>query len=93
MRSAARGVRNVDEQTGELKRMFVQDNYSGHKIGLLLLKHPIQLGKDPGYRKKRLDTQGNMRKTQELYRSSGFYKVPAHRFNPLKGTIYLEKVL
>ena len=30
---------------------------------------------------------------QNLYRSFGFYEIPSYRFNPIKGTVYMEKNL
>src|SRR6201996_9627826 len=31
------GIRKLDDETAELKRMFVKDEYRGHKIGAELL--------------------------------------------------------
>jgi putative acetyltransferase len=87
------GIRMLDEQTAELKRMFVKDTYRGHKIGVALLQQAIDMAKQLGYQKLRLDTLENMNKAQQLYRSFGFYEIPSYRFNPLAGTIYMEKEL
>jgi ribosomal protein S18 acetylase RimI-like enzyme len=87
------GVRKLDNQIAELKRMYVQNAYRGYQIGLRLLEQSIELAKELGYQKIRLDTLENMHKAQELYRSFGFYEIPSYRFNPLKGTIYMEKEL
>lgn len=87
------GVRKLDVDIAELKRMYVQSAYRGYHIGRELLKLSISLAKGLGYNKMRLDTLENMKKAQELYRSFGFYPIPAYRFNPLSGTIYMEKVL
>lgn len=87
------GIRQLDKETAELKRMFVQETYRGCHIGVELLKRSLQLAKDLGYKKIKLDTLKDMAKAQELYRSFGFYEVPPYRFNPLEGTIYMEKEL
>lgn len=87
------GVRKLDDQIAELKRMYVQSAYRGYQIGLRLLEHSIELARGLGYQKIRLDTLENMHNAQELYRSFGFYEIPSYRFNPLKGTIYMEKSL
>ena len=87
------GVRKLDDQIAELKRMYVQSAYRGFQIGLRLLEHSFALAKELGYQKIRLDTLENMHKAQELYRSFGFYEIPSYRFNPLKGTIYMEMEL
>jgi GNAT superfamily N-acetyltransferase len=87
------GIRKLDDETAELKRMFVKDEYRGHKIGVKLLQLAIDLAKQLGYTRLRLDTLEDMIKAQQLYRSFGFYEIPAYRFNPLGGTIYMEKKL
>jgi len=86
-------IRKLDDETAELKRMFVKDDYRGHKIGVKLLQLAIDLAKQLGYNKLRLDTLVDMVKAQQLYKSFGFYEIPAYRFNPLGGTIYMEKKL
>jgi GNAT superfamily N-acetyltransferase len=87
------GVRRLDEETAELKRMFVRQEFRGYQIGVTLLQQAISLAKELGYRKLRLDTLENMTKAQQLYRSFGFYEIPPYRFNPLPGAIFMEKDL
>ena len=87
------GVRKLDNETAELKRMYVKDGYRGLKIGVHLLERSIAKSKELGYRKIRLDTLASMTKAQELYRSFGFYEISPYRFNPLEGTVYMEKEL
>jgi putative acetyltransferase len=86
-------VRKSDEGTAELKRMYVRSAYRGHQIGVELLKRSLSMAKDIGYKKIRLDTLENMVKAQELYKSFGFYIIPPYRFNPIPGTVYMEKTL
>ena len=87
------GIRQLDNDTAELKRMYVKDAYRGLKIGVELLRQSIDLAKALGYKKLRLDTLANMTKAQQLYHSFGFYEIDAYRYNPLAGTIYMEKDL
>ncbi len=90
---ACTAVRKLEEGTAELKRMYVRSIYRGQRIGVELLKRSFSLAKGLGYKKIRLDTLENMVKAQELYKSFGFYVIPSYRFNPLPGTIYMEKIL
>ena len=90
---ACAAVRKSDEGTAELKRMYVRSAYRGHRIGVELLKRSLSMAKDIGYKKIRLDTLENMVKAQELYKSFGFYIIPPYRFNPIPGTVYMEKIL
>lgn len=87
------GIRRLDDHTAELKRMYVKDDYRGLKIGVALLQRSIDLAKALGYKKLRLDTLANMTKAQQLYQSFGFYEIDAYRYNPLAGTIYMERDL
>ncbi len=71
------GVRRLDDDSAELKRMYVKNEYRGLKIGVALLQHAIDLAKTLGYKKLRLDTLASMTKAQQIYKSSGFYEIGA----------------
>lgn len=87
------GIRRLNNDIAELKRMYVKDDYRGLKIGVALLQQSIDLAKTLGYQKLRLDTLADMTKAQQLYKSFGFYEIDAYRYNPLEGTVYMEKDL
>jgi putative acetyltransferase len=87
------GIRKIDDDTAELKRMYVRGEYRGYGIGVKLMERSLDLARELGYRKIRLDTLSTMKKAQALYRSFGFYEIPSYRFNPLEGTVYMEKLL
>ena len=90
---ACAGIRRFDHSIAELKRMYVKTEYRGKLIGLIILQQAISIAKQLGYQKLRLDTLQNMAKAHQLYRSNGFYEILPYRFNPLVGTIYMEKDL
>lgn len=87
------GIRRIDDETAELKRMYVQDRCKGQGIGVYLLEWSLQKARELGYKKIRLDTLKDMTKAQALYRSFGFYEIDPYRFNPLEGAIYMEREL
>ena len=87
------GIRELDINTAEGKRMFVCPEYRGYNIGRKLLELCIDIAKGLNYKKIRLDTLPNMTQAQKLYHEFGFYKIPSYRFNPIEGTIYMEKNL
>lgn len=91
--AACAGVRKLAEETAELKRMYVKPGYRGYRLGAGLLQRSLELAKELGYEKIRLDTLQNMTRAKELYTSFGFYEIPSYRFNPLEGTVYMEKQL
>jgi putative acetyltransferase len=84
-------IRELDTETAELKRMFVQPAFRKHKIGRTLLAMIIDIANELNYKKIRLDTLPAMTKAQNMYRAVGFFEIPSYRFNPIKGTVYMEK--
>ena len=86
-------LRKWGSETAELKRMFVLKAYQGHKIGQRLLQQILVIAQELNYKKVRLDTLSNMKPALTLYRLYGFYEIPAYRFNPMEGTVYMEKIL
>ena len=87
------GIRKLDNEIAELKRMYVKSQYRGYQIGVALLERSCEIARQLGYKKLRLDTLATMAKAQQLYATSGFYQIAPYRFNPLPGTIYMEKEL
>jgi ribosomal protein S18 acetylase RimI-like enzyme len=87
------GVRKLTNDTAELKRMYVRPAFRRQNIGVALLKMSIDVATELGYQKMRLDSLRSMHQAISLYRRFGFYEIPAYRFNPLEGAIYMEKQL
>jgi len=87
------GIRELNTDTAELKRMYVLPEYRGNQIGRKLLELCIDIAKELNYSKIRLDTLSSMTQAQNLYRTFGFYEISSYRFNPIKGTVYMEKNL
>ena len=82
-----------EDAISELKRMYVNKNYRGQGLGKRLLIKSIEVGKELGYKKMRLDTLPTMKAAIGLYKKMGFYEIPAYRFNPIEGTKYFEMAL
>jgi putative acetyltransferase len=87
------GIRTINADTAELKRMYVRSEYRGHHIGRQLLERSIEIAGKLRYTKIRLDTLPEMTVAQNLYSGLGFYEIPAYRFSPVEGTVYMEKRL
>ncbi len=87
------GVRQLNGEIAELKRMFVLPEYRKLKIGQRLLEGALKAAQELGYRKIRLDTLQDMVAAQSLYRQNRFYEITPYRHNPIVGAIYMEKVL
>ncbi|MEP6617581.1 MAG: GNAT family N-acetyltransferase [Ginsengibacter sp.] len=87
------GIREYDDDTAELKRLYVSPEYRNYKIGRKLLEMAIGIAKNLHYHHIRLDTAPGQEQAQNLYRVFGFYEIPSYRFNPVMGTVYMEKKL
>jgi putative acetyltransferase len=66
------GVRHLENDVAELKRMFVLPDFRKLKIGQRLLKEALNAADRLGYKKIRLDTLEDMRAALKLYRQNGF---------------------
>ena len=84
------GLRPLDEVTCEMKRLFVRPEFRDRGIGALLARHLVAEGRRLGYRRMRLDTVPSMTAALGLYRRLGFREIPAYRYNPMSGAVYLE---
>jgi GNAT superfamily N-acetyltransferase len=87
------GIRKLDEDIAELKRMFVDPGHRKFRVGRKLLELAIDVARELNYNFIRLDTLPTMIKAQDLYRSFGFYEIPPYRFNPVAGTVFMEMKL
>jgi ribosomal protein S18 acetylase RimI-like enzyme len=84
------GVRPIDDETAEMKRLFVRPSGRGLGLGRTLAEAAIRFATETGYSRMRLDTLPEMQRAQELYRSLGFMPIEAYRFSPVQGTVFLE---
>mgnify|MGYP003329708300 CR=1 FL=1 len=87
------GLRPIDAQVCEMKRLFVYEQFKHQGIGKNLCLALIAEAKRLGYKKMRLDTLGWMDAAIQLYKTLGFYEIDAYRFNPDPTTVYLELIL
>lgn len=84
-------LHRLDEETCEMKRLYLRPELRGSGAGRLLAEHIIAEARSIGYRRMRLDTvAGKMDAAISLYRRLGFREVPAYRPNPIPGALYME---
>jgi N-acetylglutamate synthase-like GNAT family acetyltransferase len=88
------GMKKLEPKICEMKRLYVQNEYKGKKIGKKLIALILEEAREKGYQKIRLDTvPEQMLTAYELYRKFKFYEISAYVHNPMKGVKYLEKIL
>lgn len=86
-------LRQIDQETAELKRLYVRPEGRGRGAGRLLAMKAIELARTAGYLRIRLDTLPTMTRAAGLYASLGFAVIPAYRHNPVGGTRFMELAL
>jgi putative acetyltransferase len=84
------GLRPLDEETCELKRLFVRLVHRGDGTGLRLLEEAVAEARRLGYLRLRLDTIPGMERAQALYERFGFREIAPYTENPVAGTRFLE---
>ena len=86
-------LRKIEEGICEMKRLYVRDAFRGLGIGKLLISTILGKAREQGYLFMRLDTLPSMKDAQRLYRKFGFYEIKPYVYNPIEGTIFMEKKL
>jgi GNAT superfamily N-acetyltransferase len=84
------GLRKFDKNICEMKRLYVRKEFRGKGYGRSLAQQVINQAKLIGYQQMRLDTVPWMNEAIGLYRTLGFYEIPAYRFNPIQGALFFE---
>ena len=87
------GVRPIDDEIAEMKRLYVRPSGRGLGLGRTLAEAAIRFATVTGYSRMRLDTLPQMDRAQELYRSLGFMPIDAYRYSAVPGTVFLELVI
>ncbi|MDR0733753.1 MAG: GNAT family N-acetyltransferase [Dysgonamonadaceae bacterium] len=69
------GLKKLDENICEIKRLFVNDKYKGKGIGKKLVAIIIEEAKHKNYRRMRLDTLKTMESALKIYYENNFYEI------------------
>ena len=86
-------VRPMGGDICELKRLYVRPAQRGTGLGWRLTETALQIGRDLGYRRIRLDTLPQMAAAQRLYESLGFRDSAPYGAEPMTGQRFMEAVL
>jgi ribosomal protein S18 acetylase RimI-like enzyme len=86
-------LKRLDDQTCEMKRLYVKPPYRNLRIGKALVDALIREAQVAGYRRMRLTTVMTMERAISIYRSWGFKEIPAYCHHPVPGTVFMELTL
>ena len=83
----------ADEQTCELKRLYVKPEYRRQGIAEMLLDRLISEARETGYSYMVLDTMPALKEAIRLYEKKGFYRIGKYNNNPFEKMLFYRKDL
>ena len=86
-------LRRCDDDSVELKRLYVQPDHRGHGVARALAAAAIEAARAIGFGRVVLDTLDRMTAARALYAAMGFHEIPAYYTNPISGAQFMERVL
>lgn len=81
--------RRVDNETCEMKRVYVRPVERGHQLGEKLVTKLMQHAKESGYQRMCLDVLADFETARHLYGRLGFEPCDPVSYNPIPGTHFL----
>lgn len=83
-------LRRYDQNSAELKRLYIRNGYRGLGISKRLIQRLLQDALDIGYQSILLDTLDTMKPAINLYSSFGFEEIESYYDNPIEGAKYFK---
>lgn len=84
------GMKQLDNKTGELKRLYVRPAFRGQHLGRKLVERIIEDARSLGYSRLMLDTMPELVSARHMYGSMGFRVTERYNNSPLDTTIFME---
>jgi len=87
------GLREVDRDTAEMKRLYVRSAWRGRGLGRALAQAAIEAAGSAGYARIVLDSLPKMHEARALYRALGFRETEPYLAQPTPGADCFERTL
>lgn len=84
------GLKKMDKQHCEMKRLFVRPSFRGKQIGNQLIQQIINDAKEIGYSYMLLDTLPFLKSAIHMYKKFGFYEIESYNDSPMSSSIYMK---
>ena len=84
------GLRKIDEENCEMKRMYVREQFRGKHIATELVQKILADAKNIGYKNILLDTLPFLENAIAMYKSYGFVEIESYNDSPMEGLVYLK---
>ena len=84
------GLRKIDEENCEMKRLYVRPEFRGKGIGYQLIEKIIEDARETGYRHMLLDTLPFLKSALHMYKKCGFYEIERYNDSPMDTSIYMR---
>lgn len=84
------GLRKMDGQNCEMKRLYVRPQFRGNGLGALLVQKVIADAKSVGYSAMLLDTLPFLESAIHMYKKLGFYLIDCYNNSPMSNAVYMK---
>lgn len=84
------GLRKIDNQNCEMKRLYIRPEFRGEKLADILVKKIIKEAKEIGYSYMLLDTLPFLESAIHIYKKFGFYEIESYNDSPMDTSIYMR---
>lgn len=84
------GLRKIDNQNCEMKRLYVRPEFRGKKLGNILIEKIISDAREIGYSYMLLDTLPFLQSAIHIYKKFGFYEIESYNNSPMDTSIYMK---
>lgn len=84
------GLRKMDGQNCEMKRLYVRPQFRGNGLGALLVQKVIADARSVGYSAMFLDTLPFLESAIHMYKKLGFYLIDCYNNSPMSNAVYMK---